>query len=217
MTTRGRLLLATRSAGKRRELEPMLRAHGWDVLDLDGAGLPERPAEEDALEVAETFEENALAKARYFHARCGLPTMADDSGLSCEALHGAPGVRSKRWSARPERDGAALDAANNALLLAELAEAERAAASRGGVATRAARYVCAAAFVNGAREVVARGETTGRILEREAGTGGFGYDPLFFSDDLGAPFGMVTQEEKARVSHRARAVAALLRKVDEGS
>lgn len=217
MTARGRLLLATRSAGKRRELEPMLRAHGWDVVDLDGAGLPERPEEEDALEVAETFEENALAKARYFHALSGLPTVADDSGLSCDDLGGAPGVRSKRWAGHAERDGATLDAVNNAMLLAALAEAELSAAARGVVVTRAARYVCAAVFVDGTRELVARGETTGRILERAEGTGGFGYDPLFFSDDLGAPFGMVSREEKARVSHRARAVDALLRKVDEGS
>jgi len=244
---RGRLLLATRSAGKRRELEPMLRAQGWDVVDLEGAGLPERPEEEDAIEVAETFEENALAKARYFHALSGLPVLADDSGLSCDALGGAPGVRSKRWSGRAERDGAALDgvapggvapggvapggvalegvalegvaldAANNALLLAELARAAQSAAERGRVATRGARYVCAAAYVDGTRALVARGETAGRILEREEGTGGFGYDPLFFSDELGAPFGMVSREEKARVSHRARAVEALLRKVEEGS
>lgn len=217
MTARGRLLLATRSAGKRRELEPLLRAHGWDVVDLDGAGLPERPEEEDALEVAETFEENALAKARYFHALSGLPTMADDSGLSCDALAGAPGVRSKRWSSRPERDGAALDAANNAMLLSALAGAALSAAVRREPPTRAARYVCVAAFVDGTRELVARGETTGWILEREVGTGGFGYDPLFYSDELGTTFGMVTREEKARVSHRARAVDALLRKVDEGS
>lgn len=217
MSSRGRLLLATRSAGKRRELEPMLRAHGWDVVDLDAAGLSERPVEEDALEVAETFEENALAKARYFHALSGLPTMADDSGLSCDALGGAPGVLSKRWSARPELDGVALDAANNAMLLAALAGAALSAEVRRAAATRAARYVCAAAFVDGAREVVARGATMGWILEREVGTGGFGYDPLFYSDELGAPFGMVSREEKARVSHRARAVEALLRKVDEGS
>ena len=217
MNPRGRLLLATRSAGKRRELEPMLLAHGWDVVDLDGAGLSERPEDEDALEIAETFEENALAKARFFHALSGLPTMADDSGLSCDALSGAPGVRSKRWSARPELDGVALDAANNAMLLSALAGAALSAAVRRAAATRAARYVCAAAFVDGAREVVARGETKGWILEREVGTGGFGYDPLFYSDELGATFGMVTREEKARVSHRARAVEALLRKVDEGS
>lgn len=217
MTPRGRLLLATRSAGKLRELEPMLRAHGWDVVDLDGAGLRARPEEEDALEMAETFEENALSKARYFHALSGLPTMADDSGLSCDALGGAPGVFSKRWSARPELEGAALDAANNAMLLSALAGAALSATVRRDAATRAARYVCAAAFVDDGREVVARGETRGWILEREVGTGGFGYDPLFHSDELGATFGMVTREEKARVSHRGRAVAALLRKVDEGS
>lgn len=217
MTARGRLLLATRSAGKRRELEPMLRAHGWDVVDLDGAELPEDLDQEDALEVAETFEENALAKARYFHAVSGLPVVADDSGLSCDALGGAPGVRSKRWSGRAERDGAALDAANNEMLLSALAGAALSAAVRGVAPTRAARYVCAAAFVDGARELVARGETQGWILEREVGTGGFGYDPLFYSDELGTTFGMVTREEKARVSHRARAVEALLRKVDAGS
>ncbi|MFA6166006.1 MAG: non-canonical purine NTP pyrophosphatase [Gemmatimonadaceae bacterium] len=217
MSARGRLLVATRSAGKRRELEPMLRAHGWDVVTLDEAGLPERPENEEALELAETFEENALAKARYFHALSGLPTMTDDSGLNCDALGGAPGVLSKRWSARAERSGAALDAANNSMLLSALAGAALSAEVRRVVATRAARFVCAAAFVNGAREVVARGETRGWILEREVGTGGFGYDPLFYSDELGAPFGMVTPEEKARVSHRARAVSALLRKLTEGS
>lgn len=217
MKARGRLLLATRSAGKWRELEPMLAARGWDVVDLDGAGLPEHPDEEGALEVAETFEENALAKARYFHALSGLPVMADDSGLSCDALGGAPGVRSKRWSARPGLDGAALDAANNEMLLSALAGAALSAAVRGVAPTRAARYVCAAAFVDGTRELVARGETAGWILEREVGTGGFGYDPLFYSEELGTTFGMVSREEKARVSHRARAVAALLRKVDEGS
>ncbi len=204
---RGRLLLATRSEGKRRELEPMLRAHGWEVVDLDAAGLSEEPVVEEALEDAPTFEGNALAKARHFHARSGLPTLADDSGLSCDALGGAPGVHSKRWSAQGERQGLALDAANNARLLRAL---------QGGV-SRAARYVCAAAFVDGVREVVGRGETTGRILEHEEGTGGFGYDPLFFSDDLGQSFGCVSREEKARVSHRARAVSALLKKLESGS
>lgn len=222
MSVRGRLLLATRSAGKRRELEPMLRAHGWDVVDLEGAGVSEDAAVEELLETAATFEENALAKARHFHRLSGWPTVADDSGLSCDALGGAPGVRSKRWSERPDLEGVALDAENNALLLRALATAAEGrtgdgAASRPVPATRAARYVCAAAFVDGAREVVARGVTTGRILERVEGTGGFGYDPLFFSDDLGTSFGLVTREEKARVSHRARAVEALLRKVDAGS
>ena len=212
MTSRGRVLLATRSAGKLRELEPMLRAHGWDVVDLESAGIAEQPGEDEALETAATFEANALAKARHFHSRSGLPTVADDSGIACDALGGAPGVRSKRWSDRAELTGVALDAANNSLLL----DALNAAALRGD-ASRAAKYVCAAAFVDGARALVVRGETNGRILERAEGTGGFGYDPLFWSDDLHASFGLLSREEKARVSHRARAMSALLQKVESGS
>lgn len=209
---RGRLLLATRSAGKRRELEPLLRAFGWEVVDLDGAGVAEDAAVEDALESALTFEENALAKARHFAARSGLPTVADDSGIACDALGGAPGVHSKRWGAHDGLSGLALDEANNALLLSRLAEAARA-----GVTTRAARYVCAAAYVDGACELVVRGESTGRILEREEGNGGFGYDPLFLSDDLGRSFGVVTPAEKARVSHRGRAFESLMEKLRAGS
>ena len=201
------MLVATRSEGKLRELAPLLADHGWDAVDLVAAGLDERPGEEDALEVAETFEDNALAKARYFFARSGLPTLSDDSGLVVDALGGAPGVWSKRWSGRPELSGAALDAANNAHLLSALA----------GASSRAARYVCAAAWVDGSGERVARGETSGRILEVADGAGGFGYDPLFHSDDLATSFGRVSREEKARVSHRARAVRILLRIVDAGS
>ena len=211
MSSRGlgcaRVLLATRSAGKLRELAALLAGHGVVAVDLVAAGIDAQPAEEDALEVAETFEENALAKARYFFARSGLPTLSDDSGLVVDALGGGPGVRSKRWSERPELSGAALDAANNARLLSALA----------GAPSRTARYVCAAAWVDGMGEWVARGETHGRILEAAAGAGGFGYDPLFHSDDLAASFGRVTREEKARVSHRARAVEALLRIVGAGS
>lgn len=202
MTPGGRrpLVLATRSAGKLRELVPLFAASGWDARTLADAGLVETP-EEDALEVHATFEQNALAKARWFHARTGLPTVADDSGLAVEALGGAPGVRSKRWAERPELAGHALDAANNALLLERLA----------GVADRRARFVCAAAFVDGAREVVRLGECAGRILLAPVDGGhGFGYDPLFESDELGASFAAVSREEKGRVSHRARAFRALL-------
>jgi XTP/dITP diphosphohydrolase len=207
-----RVLLATRSAGKRRELGPMLRAHGWAPIDLAEAGIVEDASVEDALEQAATFEENALSKARHFHRLSGLPTIADDSGLSCDALDGAPGVRSKRWSERADLSGLALDDANNALLQQALA-----AAARAGRASRAARYVCAAAYVDAARAVVARGETTGRILEAADGTEGFGYDPYFFSDELQQPFGRVTREAKGRVSHRGRAVSALLERLASGS
>lgn len=203
---RGPVLVATRSAGKLREIAPLLAEAGWCAVDLDAAGIAESPGEE-LLETAETFEENALAKARYFAARSALPVLADDSGLMCDALGGAPGVYSKRWSARPELSGAALDAANNAHLLDMLRAA----------GTRRARYRCAAAWVAGAVELVAIGETAGRILEVADGSGGFGYDPLFFSDELAASFGVVSREAKSRVSHRGRALRGLLQKVGAGS
>jgi XTP/dITP diphosphohydrolase len=195
----GRLLLATRSAGKLRELRPLFAASGFEVIDLGAAGLPET-AREDDLEQYESFEENALAKGRYFAALSGMPVVADDSGLEVHALRGAPGVRSKRWSGRADLGGEALDAENNALLLRSLGE----------VADRRARYVCAAALVDGDREIVRRGEVTGRITRAPRGTGGFGYDPYFESDELSRTFGEITREEKAVVSHRARAVRALI-------
>jgi XTP/dITP diphosphohydrolase len=196
------MLLATRSAGKIRELRPLLLARGIAVVSLEDAGIPESSAE-DALEVYATFEENALAKARYFARISGRPTLADDSGLAVDALDGRPGVLSKRWSGRVDLDGQALDDENNRLLL-ELLHA---------TSDRRAHYVCAAAYVDAAadasQEVVCRGEVHGRILPAPVGDGGFGYDPYFFADELGKSFGEATRDEKATVSHRARAFAAL--------
>lgn len=198
-----RALLATRSAGKLRELVPLFRAAGLDVADLGAAGLDEL-AEEEELEAFATFEENALAKARYFHRRSGgMPTFADDSGLAVDALGGAPGVHSKRWSADPGLGGLALDAANNELLLARLA----------GETNRRARYVCAAAYVDDGREIVRRGEVLGTITDRARGTNGFGYDPYFLCDELGRTFGEVGRREKELVSHRGRAFRALVQAV----
>lgn len=197
-----RVLLATRSTGKLRELRPLFATAGFDAIDLDAAGIAVSPIEEE-LEVAETFEENALAKARHFHRISGLPAAADDSGIEVLALGGAPGVRSKRWSNRPDLGGQALDDANNALLLERLA----------GVADRRARYVCAAAWCDADGDLVERGETEGTIVDQPHGTGGFGYDPHFVSAELGRAFGEVSRAEKARVSHRGRAFAALLRRV----
>ena len=193
------MLLATRSAGKVRELRPLLLTGGIGVISLDDAGIAESDAE-DALEVYATFEENALAKARYFARISGRPTLADDSGLAVDALGGRPGVMSKRWSGRLDLTGQALDDENNRLLLETLR----------GKGDRRAHYVCAAAYADAEREVVCRGEVHGRILEAPSGAGGFGYDPLFFADELAKSFGEATREEKATVSHRARAFAELL-------
>jgi XTP/dITP diphosphohydrolase len=193
------VLLATRSEGKLRELRPLFEAAGIQVHDLREARVLPSPGEED-VEAFDTFEANALAKARYFNALTGRPTVADDSGLEVVALQGSPGVRSKRWSGRDDLAGQELDDANNARLLEALRHVER----------PVARYVCAAAYYDGAREEVVRGETSGVIVQDARGAEGFGYDPFFLSDELGATFGESSREDKERVSHRGRAFRALL-------
>ena len=193
------LLLATRSEGKLRELRPMFERAGLAVVDLREAGLAFHP-DEDSVERFATFEQNALAKARYFHGRTGMPTIADDSGLEVMGLGGAPGVRSKRWSARADLAGEELDRANNATLLRELAAMD----------DRRARYVCVAAYRDEARELTARGESAGTIIDEARGEQGFGYDPYFQSQELGRTFGESAPEEKERVSHRGRAFRQLI-------
>lgn len=189
------ILVATRNPGKLTELRPLLAGAGVDGVDLAMVGMPELP-EEDAIECFETFEENAVAKARYFFERSnGMVTVAEDSGLEVVGLGGRPGVRTKRWSGRSDLRGIALDQANNAALLAAL----------GPEADRAARYVCVVAYTDGASVRTYRGETAGHILHAARGAGGFGYDPLFESAELGMTFAEATLEDKARVSHRGRA------------
>jgi len=200
------VLVATRNAGKLAELRPMLRDAGYEPVDLGTAGIVES-ADEAEVECHPTFEENALAKARYFaHKAPGMAVLADDSGLAVDALGGAPGVHSRRWAMLGGDSDAALadeTAANNARLLRELR----------GVVDRGARFVCAAAWVDqsgGGVEMVCRGEVEGSILEERRGEGGFGYDPYFYCAELGKGFGEASREEKASVSHRARAFAALI-------
>jgi len=192
------LLLATRSAGKLRELRALFAGASVEVVDLATAGIPESIAE-DTLEAFETFEENALAKARYFHGLSGLPTVADDSGLAVAALGGAPGVRSKRFAGAT---GAArdVDGANNRRLQDAL----------DGVADRTAAFVCAAAYVDATTELVERGEVPGRVTAAASGTEGFGYDPYFWSDELGMTFAEASIAQKETVSHRGRAFRRLL-------
>lgn len=205
MTGADRYLLATRSAGKLRELEPLFAGAGIEVVTLARAGIPESP-DEAGIEMFATFEENAFAKARYFRDLTGLPTLADDSGLEVGALGGAPGVYSKRWSRRDDLTGADLDEANNAELLRALQ----------GRADRRARYVCVAALATASGELARRGEVEGEILEEPRGQGGFGYDPLFFAMELGSTFGEASLTEKERVSHRGRAFHALVRAMRGG-
>jgi XTP/dITP diphosphohydrolase len=205
------LLIATRSGGKLRELGPMLRAAGFEPVtlgELDIALLPE----EESVEAFETFEENALAKARYFFGRAkslgaDAPAfvLADDSGLEVRALGGAPGVRSKRYSGS-SLEGQALDDANNSKLIGALR----------GVSDRSAGYVCVAAIKTESGEWHARGSCDGRILDAPRGDDGFGYDPFFYSEELQKSFGEATRVEKEAVSHRARAVGAVIELLRSG-
>ena len=194
-------VLASRNPGKLRELRMLFGARAIEVIDLREAGVDDDVAAEEAIESYDTFEENALAKARYFSARLpGRVVVADDSGLSVDALGGAPGVRSKRWSGRDDLHGVLLDASNNALLRSRLL----------GVTPRRARFVCAAAWCDGQAEMVARGEVLGQIVDEPRGANGFGYDPHVFIDELAMTMAEATVAEKALVSHRARAFSLLL-------
>lgn len=203
-----KLLAATRSVGKQREIRRILAPTGLEIVFPDDIWLRETSAG-DALEQAQSFEANARRKAEYFGRLSSLPTFADDSGLEVFSLGGAPGVHSKRWAGAkgsPEE----VDAANNAELLRRLTGApER---------QRAARYRCVLVFLRtpDAVPTICHGDCTGRILEAPRGTDGFGYDPLFFSEELGKTFGEASAEEKDRVSHRGRALRALAQSLAVG-
>lgn len=186
-----RVVLASGNSGKLRELEPLLARAGLELQPMSAFAV--RPPEETGI----SFLENALIKARAISDQTGLPALADDSGLVVDALDGAPGVRSARF-AGDDAD----DAANNALLLERLA----------GVEARTARFCCVLVLVRRPEDpfpLVAQGDWRGSILEAPRGEGGFGYDPLFLDPASGRSAAELSREEKAAVSHRGRAVAAL--------
>lgn len=205
--SRRRFLLATRSAGKLRELREIFSGFDLEVVDLSGLGIAETSAEDD-LERYDNFEDNALAKARYFYELSGgLPTFGDDSGMCVDALHGEPGVYSKRWSGREDLDRTALDDANNAKLVTRMQDALR---DDPDGYTDSARYISVAAFKDAAGERLQRGEIEGRVVLSPRGSGGFGYDPHFEVPELGGTYAEFSVENKAALSHRARAFRALL-------
>jgi len=194
-----KLLVGTRSPGKTREIRELFAGLPFDLAFPADRLLAPLPEEAD-LERAMSYAENAVAKARYYATRAGLPAVADDSGIEVEYIGGAPGPRSARWA------GASgdVDAANNALLLEQLA----------GVPpeSRGARYRCVVAFLATPSNVPEIVEATceGFILTEPRGTGGFGYDPLFYSPELHMTFGEAPPAAKHRVSHRGRAFRALI-------
>jgi len=194
------LVLGTTNAGKVRELLDLLRPVGIGCESL--AGLP---GVVEVDETGETFAENAALKATAQARATGRWVLAEDSGLVVPILGGAPGVRSARFAgAVPGEDREATDARNSGLLL------ERLAGRHGR--ERAAHYACHAALSDpaGAVVAVAAGTCSGLIAERPAGSGGFGYDPLFIVPEYHRTFGELPPAVKAMISHRARALRALL-------
>jgi XTP/dITP diphosphohydrolase len=185
-----KLLLATTNQGKIRELRRILGDEGIELIGLGDWAT-------EIEETGETFAENALLKARYYHEVSGLPTIADDSGLAVEALNGAPGVYSGRYAGANASD---LDRVHK--LLEEIKDVP--------TEQRGARFVCVAAIVWNGGERVFEAEASGRLIEAVRGTGGFGYDPIFYYEPLEKTFAELTNEEKASVSHRGLAFRQLV-------
>ena len=186
-----RLVVASGNKNKLREIAEIFTQ--FQVVSQKEMGF-----DVDVEETGETFMGNALLKARAASQALQCATLADDSGLCVDALGGAPGVYSARYCGYHGSDQE-----NRDLLLKNMQ----------GVTDRAAHFTCAMALVYpDGREILAEGHTYGKILTQEIGTGGFGYDPLFESDDLHKSFGVATAEEKNKVSHRSRALALLLEK-----
>ncbi len=188
------LVLASGNPGKLRELGTMLAPLGWSVRAQGDWGLAE------AVEYGLTFIENALIKARHAAVATGYPALGDDSGLVVDALDGRPGIYSSRF-AGDQAD----DTANNRKLLDELVGIPE--------GQRGAHFYCAMVLMRHGADpapLVATGAWRGRILEAPAGSGGFGYDPLFWVPGRGCSSAQLDAETKNRLSHRGQALAALL-------
>lgn len=198
-------ILATRSRGKLAELVPILAASGIAGISLEAAGIA-ASREEEQIEVFDSFVENALAKARYFAARTGKTCLAEDSGLCIEALGGRPGVRSRRFArdrGLSQIAGVDEDDANNEAMLVACWDSGRAP-------PWLAHFACVAAVAGASRELLGFGRCDGAIHGERSGGGGFGYDPYFVCTELGITFADASPAQKARVSHRARAIRNLL-------
>lgn len=190
-----RLVLASSNAGKLREFRALLAPLAFEVVSQGELGVAA------AAEPHTTFIENALAKARHAAAVSGLPALADDSGLCCAALAGAPGVRSARFAGEN-----ATDEQNNAALLRKLA----------GAADRRGHYVCVLVALRSADDpepVIADARWHGEIVAAARGANGFGYDPHFLLPELRCTAAELAPEHKNRVSHRGQAMAELARKL----
>lgn len=195
-----KLVFASSNPHKLREVRELLGESlrfGFELLSPKDVGFSGE-IKEDGL----TFEDNSMIKARALFDFCGVPTLADDSGLCVDALGGAPGVHSARYAAAPG-EGNSPDALNTALLLENMR----------GKTDRRARFVCAVSFCSAGLRFTVSGFCEGGIISERRGEGGFGYDPVFFVERFGKTLAEVSEEEKNAISHRGQAVrraAALL-------
>ena len=188
------LLLASRNPKKLVEMRRIVAAA---VPGIDVLGLDDVPVYDEVPESGATFADNALIKAREGFAHTGLPTVADDSGLTVGALNGMPGVLSARWSGRHGDDRANLE-----LVLAQLSDTPD---ERLGAA-----FVCAVALVSANGETVVDGRMPGRLIRAPRGDNGFGYDPIFVPDGYDVTSAELPSEEKDAISHRGQALRALV-------
>ena len=192
-----KIVLASNNAGKLKELQSMLAPLGVELLSQKDFDLPS--IEETGL----SFVENAILKARYVAKETGLSAIADDSGLCVDALGGAPGIYSARFAGID-----ATDELNNQKLLTELTDVED--------SQRGAHFRCALALVRHAQDpipIICEGVWHGRILRELSGKNGFGYDPLFYVDELGKASAELGSETKNKHSHRAKALALLIKQL----
>ena len=195
----GPILVATRSAHKLEEIRRILAGVPIRIVGVDDLGLPELDEEAD-IEPFETFAANALSKARYFHHRSGVPTLADDSGLCVDALEGGPGVRTRRFAPEEWAREWGRDEANNRWLLECLKDVP--------TGKRGAHYRCAIAIVDDLEHATFEGRVEGTIGLEPRGAGGFGYDPLFHPGGGDATYAELPPETKESTSHRAHALRA---------
>ncbi len=192
-----KLIIASNNAHKIKEIKEILSGKFSEILSLKEAHVCH-----ETVEDGESFIENSLKKAREIAAITGCAALADDSGICVDALGGRPGIFSARYAG--ESDPALLDAANNALLLKELADKS----------DRSAHYACAIALVYpDGREITAMGYIYGEIITSERGDRGFGYDPLFVPVGESRTVAEMSDEEKNKISHRANALKNLLMKI----
>jgi XTP/dITP diphosphohydrolase len=196
-----RILLASRN---RKKLDELNRILAPALPDVEVVGLDDVDPYPELPETGASFADNALIKAREGHRQTGLPTVADDSGLTVDALNGMPGVLSARWAGRHGDDEA-----NLRLVLDQLGDVPD---DRLGAA-----FVCAVAYVDDDREIVTDGRMPGRLVRAPRGTNGFGYDPIFQPDGYDGTSAELPSEQKDAISHRGHALRALAEKLSATS